>query len=50
MKILIASRHIKRKKASLPVDVRRSKTLLLLSYLLNDYEYEIFSIVSSARA
>ena len=26
---LIASRHIKRKKASLPVDVRRSKTSLL---------------------
>ena len=26
---MIASRHIKRKKASLPVDVRRSKTSLL---------------------
>ena len=26
---LVASRHIKREKGSLPVDVRRSKTLLL---------------------
>ena len=34
---LIASRHIKRKKASLPVDVRRSKTSLL-KFLMSPQE------------
>ena len=43
---MLASRHIKREKASLPVDVRRSNTSLLKYYLSDAMCVFFFSITA----